>query len=189
MRFSVEYVLMEHEILRRVCQDLESMGTHIYQGLYDSDHQKWDICERRGCLSQINNQWWVYYLQVLEYLCKPETLRFVDLRCITAVHVINPSKTRRCRQIFIETLYCTTRTLQVCLIACHTPSVEIAFQHFGTLDVICSGDVVTVLLVEGKLFCGGNAVSSEVPIWRNICECLGANTRPKMSSMREALRG
>ena len=89
------------------------------------------------------------YSQVLEHLRKPETLRFVDLRCVTAVHVIDPSKSRRRRQIFVETSDCTTCTVQVNLFACHAPSVEVAFEHFGSLDVICCSDVVTVFRVEG----------------------------------------
>ena len=67
------------------------------------------------------------------------------------------------------------------MITCHTPSVEIAFQHFRTLDVIWDGDVVTVLLVEGELILGRIAIPSEAPVCRNISEYLGANTRPEMS--------
>jgi hypothetical protein len=67
------------------------------------------------------------------------------------------------------------------LIACHTPSVEITFQHFRTLDVKWIGDVVTVFLVEGQLILGGIAIPSEVSVWRNIGEFFGTNTRPEMS--------
>jgi len=50
------------------------------------------------------------------------------------------------------------------LIACHTPSVEVAFQHFGTLDIKWISIVETVFSVEGKLILGGIAIPSEVPV-------------------------
>jgi len=67
------------------------------------------------------------------------------------------------------------------LIACHTPSIEIALEHFRTLDVIWDSGIVTVFLVEGQLILGRIAIPSEVPVWGRIREYLGPNTGPEMS--------
>jgi hypothetical protein len=70
------------------------------------------------------------------------------------------------------------------LIARHTPSVEIALQHFRTLDVIWNSDIVAVFFVEGQLILGGTAIPSEVPVCRNIRKYLGSDTGPDMSLVR-----
>ena len=123
-----------------------------------------------------------YHLQVFQHLRKPEALRFVDLGRGGVIHVVKPNKSCRCEQIFVETSNCTLRTLQVSRVSRHTPSVEIALKHFRTLEVIGSGDVVTVFLVEGKLIAGGRAGTGKAPICRNICKCLGTNASPETIS-------
>ena len=181
MRFGVEYNLTRHGLLRLVCRTSESMRLTVIEA-YVIWVVKGEISTSvRVTWARIDIQRSGYYLQVLEYLCKPETLCFVDPRGRLVIHVIYPGKTRRCRQISIETLDCTTRTLQVRLIACHTPSVEVAFQHFGTLDIKWISIVETVFSVEGKLILGGIAIPSEVPVCWNIRESLGPNTGSDIS--------
>ena len=183
MRFGVEYDLTKHQLFKTVCRTSESMRLTVIEA-YVIWIVKSEISTSVLLEPEFDIQRSGWYLQILEHLCKPETLCFVDPRGRTVIHVINPGKTRRRRQISIEALDCTTRTLQVFLIACHTPSVEIAFQHFRTLDIKWVSIIEAVFLVEGQLILGGIAISSEVPVCRNIRESLRANTGPEMSSVR-----
>ena len=124
------------------------------------------------------------HLQVFQHLRKPEALRFVDLGRGGVIHVVKPNKSRRCEQIFVETGNCTLRTLQVNRISRHPPSIEIALEHFRTLDVIRSKDVVTVLVVEGKLVFGWTLKTGVVPVRRNVCKYLRADPSPEMVLVR-----
>ena len=125
-----------------------------------------------------------YHLQVFQHLRKPEALRFVDLGRGGVIHVVKPNKSRRCEQIFVETGNCTLRTLQVNRISRHPPSIEIALEHFRTLDVIRSKDVVTVLVVEGKLVFGRALKTGVVPVRRNVCKYLRADPSPETVLVR-----
>ena len=125
-----------------------------------------------------------YHLQVFQHLRKPEALRFIDLGRGRVVHVVKPNKSRRCVQIFVETGDGTLRTLQVSRVSRHTPSIEIALKHFRTLEVIGSGDVVPMFVVEGKLIFRGRARTGEAPICRNICKCLRADAGSEIISIR-----
>jgi hypothetical protein len=71
------------------------------------------------------------------------------------------------------------------LVPCHTPSIEIALEHFRTLDVIWINDVVAVLVIKGSLVAGGIAIPGEVPIFRDISKVLGANAGPETNSVCE----
>ena len=141
--------------------------------------------QSRKSLNHIVIQRRRYHLQVFQHLRKPEALRFIDLGRGRVVHVVKPNKSRRCVQIFVETGDCTLRTLQVSRISRHPPSIEIALEHFRTLDVIRGNDVVTVLVVEGKLIFGRRLKTGEVPVRRNVCKYLRADPGPETISARE----
>ena len=87
MRFSVEYILMEHELLQSVCGTSKTMGlTIIKADMIRVVKGEISIHMRVRVASPISLSWG-YFLQVLEHFCKPETLRLVDLPGPNVVHV------------------------------------------------------------------------------------------------------
>ena len=63
--------------------------------------------------------------QIFQHLSEPETLRIIDLARIHIIHIINPSKSSRCLQEFVEAIHGTRRSVEVFWVASHPVCVEI----------------------------------------------------------------
>ena len=124
-------------------------------------------------LHQTKNQSWYFWreskksinAQILQYLCKPETFCIIHhsswatTRAIVSdVHYTRISPVFHC-QIFLETLNCLCSPICVLGVPCHTPSIEIRLEDFGTKDIVGSGDVEAMFIVESDLIWCGSATT------------------------------
>lgn len=108
------------------------------------------------------------YSQVLEDLGEPETFHVVDFVGIHLVNIVDTSVPNICRQILLEADRSTNCIVEVLRIASHAPSIEVRLKDFRTKEVVGSGDIEAMLVIEIELLLTRSSLASVVAVARHV---------------------
>lgn len=123
--------------------------------------------------------------QILEHLSEPETRHIIIFRRVRRRNVTNSAERNGGRQILVEASNSSHGVVQVLGLAGDTPCVEVGFEDFRAKDVVraASGNIETVLFIEGELLGGGGSVPSVISVGGYVCERFWANAGAGNRSM------
>ena len=121
-------------------------------------------------------------VQILQHLSKPET-RCIIYHLPAHTIIINIDQTRISTifnsAIRLQTIDCLFSSFQILRVPSHTPSIEIGFEDFRSKDIIRSGDVETMFIVEIVLsFCCW-VTTGVIAIGRNKGKYFRSNPGPE----------
>lgn len=115
------------------------------------------------------------YSQVLEDLGEPETFHVIDFFGNHIVNIVDTSVCNSCRQILLEADSGTDCVVEVLGITSRTPSIEVRLKDFRTKNVVGSGNIEAMRIIEIELLLTRSSVASEVSVARDVCETFRAN--------------
>jgi len=92
-------------------------------------------------------------IEILQYFCEPEALGFVNSSGGLVVDVLDPRETCGGVEIRFEALDSAPGAIQIGWVSGHTPRIEVAFQDLWALNIIRTGNVVSVLEIKLLLIC------------------------------------